>query len=277
MFNKITNLISQFFEKDNKNIIPVNFFVESDESTKIRETEVVKFTDCPICLSNDNHDLVILPCLHQLHRKCYESLVNHKKLFCPTCRMDFLKEEVYTSDSNINSCCCCKKIMTKNSVDYIKNGFCGCIFHVKCLQNKLSEIVNPSQKDKALTIYKCPFCQMEPREGLQIANWCSKNSPIHMKYQDKSFISWVCPLQPCYYNFHEGGECEYYGNPSRNGNYCSKHAHYGSRIMNRENEPESWENVESVLLYILRYYIHLDERDKFKIFQDTLFPKMIIF
>ena len=147
---------------------------------------------CSICLENvrEKHTHT-LKCKHQLHKHCYQSLIENNIHRCPSCRADF-NQRVF------KTCQFCQKSIEihESESGILKSGDCeDCYFHYDCF--------------KRGNHTHCGDCNhpINP-ENVSVLSYL---------YFQNGFEAWIGPLKKCR---HE--DCLCFGSPKRFG-YCSQH------------------------------------------------------
>uniref|UniRef100_A0A672HSJ2 Tripartite motif containing 101 n=1 Tax=Salarias fasciatus TaxID=181472 RepID=A0A672HSJ2_SALFA len=117
---------------------------------------------CPICLEIFNKPVVILPCQHNLCRKCANELyqarttmmVNSGRFRCPSCRHEVVLDRhgVYGLQRNL---------LVENIIDVYKQEVSGCTSREQCLHLEVSSPLAPCSDHEAekVNIY-CLTCQV---------------------------------------------------------------------------------------------------------------------
>ena len=166
-----------------------------------------KKNECCICLEKiKEKNLVILPCMHKLDKKCYEKYKESIKkrvsctLNCPLCR--------FPIDTENNKCMICNEIMEKDTLNYMKNVNCGCEFHYSCYN-----IANNNYYKE--DIHKCFICKkLHNSEDLEVYSYL---------YFPEGYELWVNDLSNCLHK-----DCNNIGNP-KCGNLCEEHRKYTAK------------------------------------------------
>ena len=199
--------------------------------------------ECSICLGDDpNHKL---DCAHQIDEECLQKLlISNLAKKCPMCRhdLDYIK---YCNQFNLNNCDICNQMIDVDSINFVKNTNCGCIYHFNCFRQNL---INCGITDNRAFV-NCPSC-------LNYFNRETLETKSFTMFRDALF-GWIGTAPICRHINKNGIRCN---------NYCSPRKYYLCDEHCNKNQVRSNESYEMGLTYIFKFGSSLPEDLRLKYF-----------
>jgi len=192
--------------------------------------------ECSICF--ENTDEISLECGHKIHHNCLKKLLkSNAQKKCPMCRVPITLEK-FNNVHNFNLCHCCNEKIDLESINYIKNLTCGCVFHFNCFNEQLKKEDIKDCREKI----NCPSCRVETDRYYLEAH-------TYLQFYE-SMINWVGMPPRCKFK-----DCRMLSSP-RTYFFCKEHL-----TIQRTNR-----SFYKGLKYIFKYASTLDEKDRMEIF-----------
>jgi hypothetical protein len=190
---------------------------------------------CPICLENIREKQThVLKCKHQLHKVCYNSLLENNIHRCPSCREDFIKKEI-----KICQFCNISMEIDESNCNIVKSDKCNdCYFHYNCFKQHCLDNNNSIE---------CRNCNIT----INLENI----SALSYFYFKNGYERWVGPIKKC-----KEINCNQICSPMRFG-YC--HIHKSDETTNK--------SIAKTFEYIIKYTNIIDQEEKYKIFYKVLY------